>query len=299
MADPAWVLRSLLFVPGHRHDMIPKAAASGADAIILDLEDALASREKPAARRAVAEALDGPLADAPRHRAVFVRVNGLASGLTDEDLHGAARPRLDGVCLPKCEASADVQAMAARLLVTEDRLGIPRGRLRLLVLVETARGVLEAAAIARESPRVAGIVFGAEDFTADTGLVRTREGAELAAARTAVSIAAHAAGIEPIDGIFADFRDEAGLVADSQEARRLGYTGKTLIHPAQVAPVHRVFAPAAGEIAKARRIVEAFERATAEQSGVVVVDGAMVDRPVVLRAQRLLARAARTGAADA
>ncbi|HLW48829.1 MAG TPA: CoA ester lyase [bacterium] len=290
MAEPPWVLRSLLFVPGHRRDMIPKAAASGADAIILDLEDAVAAPEKPAARGVVAGALAGAL---PERLVVFVRVNGLGSGLIDEDLHVASRPRLDGVCLPKCEAPADVQAASARLLAVEDRLRLPRGRLRLLVLVETARGVLEAAAIARESVRTCGVVFGAEDFTADTGLARTREGTELAAARSAVSVAAHAAGVDPIDGIFADFRDEAGLIADTTEARRLGYTGKTLIHPAQIALVHRVLAPASDEIARARRIVEAFERATTAESGVVVVDGAMVDRPVVLRARRLLARAER------
>jgi citrate lyase subunit beta / citryl-CoA lyase len=298
MADPAWVLRSLLFVPGHRRDMIPKAAASGADAIILDLEDAVAPTEKSAARRTVAEALDDALSRAAPGLVVFVRVNGLSSGLVDEDLAVAARPRLDGVCLPKCETAADVQALAARLLAVEDRLRLPRGRLRMLVLVETARGVLEAPAIARESPRTYGVVFGAEDFTADAGLTRTRAGTELTAARTAVSIASHAAGVEPVDGIFADFRDETGLVADSAEARRLGCTGKTLIHPAQIGPVHRVFAPAADEIAKARRVVEAFDRATDTESGVVVVDGAMVDRPVVLRARRLLARAERTGIAE-
>jgi citrate lyase subunit beta/citryl-CoA lyase len=143
-----------------------------------------------------------------------------------------------------------------------------------------------------------GVIFGAEDFTADAGLPRTREGTELAAARTAVSLAAHAAGVEAIDGIFADFRDEPGLVADTAEARRLGYTGKTVIHPAQIAPVHRVLAPAADEIAKARRIVDAFEQAEAAGSGIVVVDGAMVDRPVAVRAQRVLARAGRP-AADA
>lgn len=293
MADPASVLRSLLFVPGHRHDMVPKASASGADAIILDLEDAVAPREKAAARRVVAEALEGSL---PGRLAVFVRVNSLGSGLVDEDLRGAARARLDGICLPKCEAPADVEAMAARLLLAEDRLQIPRGRLRVLALVETARGVLEAAAIARQSARICGLVFGAEDFTADAGLVRTRAGAELTPARAAVAIAAHAAGVDPIDGIFADFRDEAGLIADTTEARRLGYTGKTLIHPAQIAPVHRVFAPDPDDVAKARRIVEAFQRATTAESGVVVVDGAMVDRPVVLRAQQLLARAERAGA---
>ena len=290
MADSPWVLRSLLFVPGHRREMIAKAAAAGADAVILDLEDGVAPAEKAAARRTIAAALDGPL---PDDLVVLVRVNSTGSGLLDGDLRDAARARMDGVCLPKCDTPADVQAVVARLLAVEDRLGLPRRRLRILALVETARGVLNAPAIARESPRVWGVVFGAEDFTADAGLPRTREGGELAAARTAVGLAAHAAGVEAIDGIFADFRDEQGLVADTAEARRLGYTGKTVIHPAQIAPVHRAFAPAPDEIAKARRIVDAFEQATAAGSGIVVVDGAMVDRPVAVRAQRVLARAGR------
>jgi citrate lyase subunit beta/citryl-CoA lyase len=290
VTDSAWVLRSLLFVPGHRREMIAKAAAAGADAVILDLEDGVASAEKDAARRTVADVLDGSL---PEHLVVFVRVNSTGSGLLDADLRGAARGRMDGVCLPKCDSPADVQALVARLLIVEDRLGLPRGRLRILALIETARGVQNAAAVARESPRVWGVVFGAEDFTADAGLPRTREGTELAPARTAVSLAAHAAGVEAIDGIFADFRDDAGLAADTAEARRLGYTGKTVIHPAQIAPVHRVLAPAADEIAKARRIVDAFEQAEAAGSGIVVVDGAMVDRPVAVRAQRVLARAGR------
>lgn len=290
MTDSAWVLRSLLFVPGHRREMIGKAAAAGADAIILDLEDGVAPGEKEAARRTVAAALDGSL---PEHLVVFVRVNSTGSGLLDADLRDAARARMDGVCLPKCDGPADIQSLAARLLNVEDRLGLPRGRLRILALVETARGVLQAPAAARESPRVWGLVFGAEDFTADAGLPRTREGTELGAARTAVGLAASAAGVEAIDGIFADFRDEPGLAADTAEARRLGYTGKTVIHPAQIAPVHRVLAPAAAEVAKARRIVDAFARAEAAGSGIVVVDGAMVDRPVAVRAQRVLARAGR------
>lgn len=290
MAETSWLLRSLLFVPGHRHEMIAKAAASGADAIIMDLEDGVAPAEKPAARRAVAAALDGPL---PDRLVVFVRLNSTGSGRLDDDVREALRARADGVCLPKCESPADVRAVAARLLAAEDRLALPRGRLRMLALVETARGVIASAAIARESRRVYGLVFGAEDFTADTGMPRTREGTELAAARTAVSLAAHAAGVDAIDGIFADFRDADGLAHDTMEARRLGYTGKTLIHPAQIPPVHRMFAPGPDEITKARRIVEAFERGEAAGSGIVVVDGAMVDRPVVLRAQRVLALAAR------
>lgn len=272
--------------------MIQKAAGTAADAVILDLEDGVAPAEKETARGAVAAALLDPL---PERLVVLVRVNSTGSGLLDADLRAAGRARTNGVCLPKCETPADVQSLSARLLAVEDRLGAPRGRLRILALVETARGVLNAAAIARESPRVWGVVFGAEDFTADAGLPRTREGGELAPARAAVGLAAHAAGVDAIDGIFADFRDEAGLVADTAAARRLGYTGKTVIHPAQIAPVHRVLAPAADEIAKARRIVDAFERAEAAGSGIVVVDNAMVDRPVAVRAQHVLARAARGG----
>ena len=144
-------------------------------------------------------------------------------------------------------------------------------------------------------PAVAMIAvgFGAEDFTADVGVARTREGAEVAHARAAVGLAAHAGRVEPLDGIYADFRDAAGLQADSRSARALGYTGKMLIHPAQIAPVHAVFAPSPAEVDHARRVVAAFEDAQARGEGIAVVDGAMVDRPVVLRATRILAIADR------
>jgi len=140
---------------------------------------------------------------------------------------------------------------------------------------------------------VIAVGFGAEDFTADVGVARTREGAEVAHARAAVSLAAHAGRVEPLDGIYADFRDAAGLQADSRSARALGYTGKMLIHPAQIAPVHAVFAPSPAEVDHARRVVAAFEEAQARGEGIAVVDGAMVDRPVVLRAARILAIAGR------
>ncbi len=286
MADPPWGLRSLLFVPGSRPAMVAKARGLGADALILDLEDGVAPEEKDPARRTVAEALDEGF---PEPRVVFVRTNGLSSGLLDADLRAAVRRRVDGICLPKCETPAAVLAVDARLRVAEDRSGLPRGKVRLLPVIESARGVMNAAAIARASDRICGVAFGAEDFTADAHMTRTREGAELAWARGAVSVAAHAAGAEPIDGIFADFRDEAGLRADAEAARRLGYTGKMLIHPAQIAPVHAVFAPTADEVEHARRVVAAFEDARAAGSGVAVVDGTMVDRPVVLRARRVLA----------
>lgn len=286
MAGAAWVLRSLLFVPGNRPSMIAKARDLGMDAIILDLEDAVAPDEKAGARRGVADALAQGF---PEPLVVIVRVNGLQSGLLDLDLREIVHQRLNAICLPKCDSPAAVRAADARLLLAEDRCGLPRGRLRLLPIIESARGVLDAGAIARASGRICAIAFGAEDFTADAGMRRTREGTELAWARAAVALAARAAGADPIDGIFADFRDETGLRADAGEARRLGYAGKMLIHPAQIGPVHAVFSPTLDEVEHARRVVAAFDEAREAGSGIAVVDGAMIDRPVALRAERVLA----------
>ncbi|HKV43243.1 MAG TPA: CoA ester lyase [bacterium] len=296
MTGVPWVLRSLLFVPGHRADMIAKASRSGADAIILDLEDGVAPEAKAEARRVIGSALDAGLPGAP---IVWLRVNGAASGLLEVDLREGFRPGLAGVCLPKCEAGEDVLTVDAHLRTLEARHGLPLGGTWLLPMVESARGVVQASAIARCHPRVWGMGFGAEDYTADLGVVRTRQGEEIAYPRAAVSVAAHAAHIEAVDGIYADFRDAEGLRADTAASRRLGYTGKMVIHPAQVALVHGVFAPGPEEIAHARRVVTAFEEARSRGAGVVVVDGAMVDRPVVLRAQRTLAIADRSSPASA
>lgn len=291
MAAAPWVLRSLLFVPGHASRKIEKARGAGADALILDLEDGVAPAQKPDARRAIAGALEEGF---PESLIVFLRVNSLGSGLLDLDLHDAIRPRVNGICLPKCADAVETLAVDARLRGVEDHYRVPRGHLRLLPMIESPEGVVDAPAIARECHRVCALAFGAEDFTAGLGVTRTSEGAELAFARAAVSLAAHAAGIDPIDGIYADFRDEAGLRADTAAARRLGYAGKMLIHPAQIAPVHEVLAPTAEEVERSRRIVAAFDEARAAGSGVTVVDGAMVDLPVALRAQQVLERARRS-----
>lgn len=291
MAAAPWVLRSLLFVPGHASRMIEKARGAGADALILDLEDGVAPAQKSEARRAIASALEEGF---PESLIVFLRVNSLGSGLLDLDLHDALRPRVNGICLPKCTAAAETHAVDARLRVVEDHHRLARGRLRLLPMIESPEGVVDAPAIARQCHRVCALAFGAEDFTAELGVARTSEGAELAFARAAVSLAAHAAGIDPIDGIYADFRDEVGLRADTIAARRLGYAGKMVIHPAQITPVHEVFAPTAEEVERSRRIVAAFEGAQATGSGVTVVDGSMVDLPVALRAQQVLEKARRS-----
>jgi len=289
MTGARWILRSLLFVPGSRADMMQKAARYGADALILDLEDGVAPEAKPYARQCVAAALEAQFVE---ELPVFVRVNGVTSGLLDDDLGGALRPRVDAVCLPKAGSPEEIEAVDARLQALEDRWGVPRGRLGIVPMIENARGVLNAAAIAR-GPRVAAVGFGAEDYTADIGVARTREGGELHFARAAVGLAAHAAGVEPLDGIYADFRDLDGLRADTISARALGYSGKMVIHPAQIGTVHSAFAPSAEDVDRARRIVAAFEEARARGTGIAIVDGAMVDRPVVLRAQRTLEIAGR------
>jgi citrate lyase subunit beta/citryl-CoA lyase len=161
-------------------------------------------------------------------------------------------------------------------------------------MIENARGVLNAAAIARCHSRVAAVGFGAEDFTADVGVTRTREGGEIGFARAMVSLAAHAAGVDPLDGVYADFRDAVGLQADTASARVLAYTGKMVIHPSQISTVHAAFAPSPEEVEHARRVLAAFDDAQTRGVGIAVVDGAMVDRPVVLRAQRIVAIAARS-----
>ncbi len=294
MPSAPWVIRSLLFVPGNRMRLVEKARTLPADAVILDLEDSVPEEEKAQARATVSAAL---AAGFPESQVVWIRVNAPSTGLLDQDLREAFHPRADGVCLPKCESEADVLACEVRLRALEDREGLAPGTVRLLPLIESPQGVLAAFGIARASPRVWGIAFGAEDFTADLGVERTRAGEELAAARAALSLAAHAAGVEAVDGIYADFHDEAGLRAEAVQVKRLGFTGKMVIHPAQIAPVHEAFAPTPEEVARAQRIVAAFDEARARGSGVVVVDGAMVDRPVVLRAQRVLelARRMRSG----
>lgn len=296
MSGAPWILRSLLFVPGDRAEMIEKAPRYGADALILDLEDGVAPDAKPRARQIIAEALEKGF---PPGLPVLVRINGIASGALEDDLGAALRARADAVCLPKCNAPEEIEAIDARLRLLEDQWGVQRGRLRVIPMIESARGVLNAAAIARSHARVAAVGFGAEDFTADIGVTRTREGGEVRFARAAVSLAAHAAGVDPLDGIYADFRDPDGLRADTAAARALGYTGKMVIHPGQVSTVHAAFAPSPADVEHARRILAAFDDARARGAGVAVVDGAMVDRPVVLRAQRILAIATRSQPGEA
>ncbi|MCA1812509.1 MAG: CoA ester lyase [Halobacteriales archaeon] len=273
--------RSVLFTPASRPDRWRKALPGPADVCIADLEDAVPPAEKAQARAALADALGA----APRGQAeVGVRINAWPSAWAQEDVDALAPLQPELVAVPKCEDPDEVRGLAAAL----QKRGCEAG---LLLLVETARGVLRAPELALASKRVQAIAFGAEDYAASVGALRTAQGLEVLYARSRVVAAAAAAGIDAIDQVWPALKDLDGLERDARLGAQLGYRGKMLIHPDQVAPVHRAYRPSPDELAQARRILDAASAAGSEAGGLVVVDGKMVDRPLVLQAQRVLARA--------
>jgi len=286
MTDVA--LRTLLFVPGNRARMLSKAYSLPADAVILDLEDGVPLAAKAEARAAVRRAL----ADGAYRPQVILRVNSLASGLAAADLAEAFVAGVQAVCLPKAETPADVELVASLLAGLEGQPGRPAGPVGMFLMVETALGVINAYAMASAGTRVRGLCLGGEDLARDMGAVRTKEGGEIALARAQMVIAARAAAAVAIDTIFTDLADPAGLLAEARAARQLGYSGKLIVHPDQIAPVHQAFAPTAQEIAYARRVLHAFAAAEAQGQGVIALDGQMIDAPVVARAREVLALAA-------
>jgi citrate lyase beta subunit len=279
--------RSLLYVPGVQERMLAKAPSLGADGLILDLEASVPPAEKARARQLVVEAI--PRIAAATTADVFVRVNTLASGLTADEIAAVAGPGLAGVALPATDGVGAVERVAGWLAAAERAAGLAAGSLRLLALIETARGVVRAFEILTADDRVAAALFGAEDFRQDMAAPRSREGLELRYARAAVGVAARAAGVAALDTVFTDLTDEAGLVEEARQGRLLGYSGKQVIHPRQIAAVHRALGPSGGEIDWARRVLAAAERATAEGVGAFALDGRMVDRPVIAQAEQVLA----------
>lgn len=282
-------LRSYLFAPGNHARRVEKVFTAGADAVILDLEDAVAHAEKAAARPLVVAAMQRP-----RDAHGFVRVNGLDSPYWQEDLDAVVGPWLDGVVLPKAESAAQVQALEAHLSACELRAGMAPGTLDLMLIVETARGIVHADAIAAASPRIGRIALGGGDYSNDLDLEWTAEEEALAYGRARLAHASRAAGIEaPVDTVVIEVRDQARFRRSALNGRRLGFRGKLCIHPDQIAPCHEVFTPDAAEIARARAIVAAFREAEARGVASIQVEGVFVDYPVVYRAQRILALADR------
>ncbi len=275
--------RSLLFMPGANSRALEKARELPADGLIFDLEDAVAPDAKPAARNAVAAAL----AQAGYgKRELVLRVNALDTEWGADDLRAAARMPLDAVLLPKVENAGRVSDTAAAL----DGAGAPAG-LAVWCMIETPRGVLAAADIAAV-PRVTALVMGTSDLTKDLGALTLPDRLPLLTSLQLVLLAARAHGLTALDGVHLDLADEAGFAAVCTQGRALGFDGKTLIHPKQIAPANAAFAPGADEVAQARKIIAAHEAALAAGKGIVVVDGRLIENLHVEAARRTLVLAA-------
>jgi len=292
-------MRSLLFVPGDSERKLDKALGSGADVLILDLEDSVAPAAKPAARQMTAEFLKS---HAGRPAPVFyVRVNDLSTGLTDDDLAAVMPAGPAGIMLPKANSADDVSLLAARLRVHEAENGLADGTTRILPLItETPAGVLAAGTHARPNPRLSGLTWGAEDLSAAIGARSSRDESGrytplFQHARTVTLLAASAAGVAAIDTVLPDFRDEAAFRRDCVEAERDGFVAKLAIHPAQVTVINEVFTPSPEAVAHAATVIAAFR--DAGDAGVVAIAGKMYDRPHVKLAERLLERAKAAGRA--
>ena len=293
-------MRSLLFVPADDGRKLDKAVRSGADAVILDLEDSVATERKIGARRSAADFLKQAVVPNPRPR-LLVRINGLATGLTDDDLDAIVPARPDAIVLPKAEGGASVVHADAKLSAREAIAGLPDGHIGILAIAtETAAALFVAGSYRRASARLLGLTWGAEDLSAELGAETNRDadGRFLDPYRLARALclaAAAAAEVQAIDTIVADFRNLELLRRECGEARRDGFTGKMAIHPAQVPVINEVFTPTTAAIDAARAVIAAFENDPGK--GAVGIDGVMYDRPHLHRARRLLARAKTAGMA--
>lgn len=287
-------MRSLLFVPGDDEKKLAKALASEADALIVDLEDSVALAAKPAARGVAAAFLREARARAAGPR-LLVRVNPLDGGLTDADLEAVMAAAPDAIMLPKSLDGASVQQLGAKLAVCEAEHGLPDGSTRILAIAtETAGALFGFASYRGCSSRLIGLAWGGEDLSADLGAESNRlpDGAyagPYVLARNLTLVGAVAAGVNPIDTVFTNFRDPEGLRAEALAARRDGFTGKMAIHPGQVPIINAVFTPSPEAIAHAKAVIAAFDAAPG--AGVVSLDGEMLDLPHWTRAKKVLERA--------
>lgn len=283
--------RSVLFAPGIDARKMEKALGLGADVVVLDLEDSVEAGRKAEARELVALMLEHP----PEKPVLWVRVNPPDTDFFTGDMLAVVPRRPAGIMLPKAETAEGVARVGWLLNLLEVYHGMARGSIDLVPLVESARGVKNAAEIAAV-PDVKRLCFGAVDYTLDMGIKLTRDGAELFYARSALVVASRSAGIEgPIDTVYPDVKDAGGMAAECRLARTLGFQGKLLIHPGQVAPANEIFAPTAEEITRAGRIVAAYEAALAAGTGVAQLNGKLIEKPVAERARRLLESARALG----
>jgi citrate lyase subunit beta/citryl-CoA lyase len=287
-------MRSLLFVPADSDRKLEKGLASRADALLIDLEDSVAPTEKAAARTRAAAFLRAQAAASDRRR-LIVRVNSIGSGLIDADLEAVIGARPDAILLPKAEGAASVIHADAKLAVQEAIAGLADGHVKIIAIAtETAASLFVAGTYRGCSPRLIGLTWGAEDLSVELGAETNRDAEDrfldpYRLARTLCLAGAAHAQVQAIDTVYVDFRNDAGLRRECEEARRDGFTGKMAIHPAQVAIINDVFTPSVAALEKAKKIVALF--AQQPDAGAIGIDGVMYDRPHLARAQRLIAQA--------
>lgn len=287
-------VRVALFAPGINTKVMGKALTAGVDAVILDLEDSVPIASKPEARKLVADTIDG--AAAAPGPSIFVRVNGATTDFLAGDLAAVVRSGLNAVMLPKAESVEDVQQIAASIERHEKTHGMQTGAVEIILQIESALGIYRAFDLIKASPRVAATCLGGArdgDLQTDLGCSWSIEGTELMYARSKLLLDTRAAGshVLPLDGVFSDLNDEAGLITDTRLSARLGYVGRTTIHPKQTAPVRQAYAVPEAEAAYYRKVVSEFEAKEKQGIAAITVDGKLVDYAMFQRAKRVLALA--------
>ncbi|MFN8460182.1 MAG: CoA ester lyase [Anaerolineales bacterium] len=284
--------RAILYMPGDDRRKIQKATTLSVDSICMDMEDGVAANKKAEAREVIAGAMK-ELDFGKSERCI--RINQIGSGLEKRDLVAALATNPDTIVVPKVETAEQVKWVSEHIETYELSSKLNIGSVRLLVGVETAKGIMNLKEIAEADKRLEAIIFGGEDFAASIGAVRTKEATELLYARQAVVTACAANDLQAIDIVFIDFKDPEGLRLEAEEGARFGFSGKQIIHPNQVEAAQEAFTPSAEAIEYAKRIVESFEASQKEGKGAYALDGKMIDMPLLKNAQKVLDRARAAG----
>lgn len=275
----------MMFVPGNNPSMMQDAYIYGADSLMLDLEDSVMLAEKDAARRLVYHALKEVNYGTTE---MVVRINPLNTPYGVKDIEAVVKAGVDVIRMPKTETAEEVKEVEAEIERVEREIGVPVGKTQIMAAIESALGVINAYSIATSSKRMMGIALGAEDYCANLKTNRSKDGTELLLARETIVVAARAAGIDALDTVFSDMNDMETFKNEVAFIKKLGFDGKSIINPRQIDIVHEIFAPSQKEIDKARLILNAIKEAERKGSGVISLNGKMVDKPVVIRAQRCI-----------
>ncbi|WP_319562539.1 citrate (pro-3S)-lyase subunit beta [Marispirochaeta sp.] len=284
--------RTMLYVPGGNAAMVKDAHIYRSDAIMFDLEDSIDVNEKDSARLLVFHALRTLNYEGTE---TVVRINGLDSEYGRDDIKAMVNAGPDIIRLPKAETAQDIHDVEELIRKEEKSIGLDEGSIGLMAAIESPLGILNAYQIATASSRLIGIAFGAEDYVTNMKTNRSRAGTEIFYARSALVTAARAAGIYALDTVFSDLNDEEGFVEEVRMAKQLGFDGKSIISPRQIRPVHDVFAPTEKEVEAAMRVMRGIAEAKKRNTGVITVDGKMVDKPMVDRAERVIEMAKASG----